>query len=111
MDMTVSIILTTLLNLLAIYGTVETGIEVMSRHFAFGLILMLVVIGLIIVIYLTSLRTALDRNKKRFLLGALVFSLVILSVVIFRHQIVMLWNELFITIDGPGSIPNRIDLD
>ena len=111
MVMTFSIILITLLNLLAIYGTVETGIEVMSRHFVLGLILMLVVISIIILIYIISLRTALKKNMKRFLLCTLVFSLVILSVVIFRHQIVMLWNELFITIDGPGDIPNRIELD
>ena len=109
--MTVSMILITLLNLLSVCGTVETGIEVMSRHFVLGLILILVVVSMIILIYIISLRTALKTNMKRFLLSTLVFSLVVLSVVIFRHQIVMLWNELFITISGPGGIPNRIELN
>ena len=106
-----AIIITTLLNLLAVYGAIELGIDIMSIDITVGLISMIVPILLIIVTYCISLRLALRKKLKRFLIFAVVMSLLILSTVIFRNQIVAFWNEVFCNICGPGSIPNRIDLD
>ena len=109
--MTGAIIITTLLNLLAVYGAIELGIDVMSIDTTVGLISMIVPILLIIMTYYFSLRTTLKKKRKRFLIFAVVMSLLILNAVVFRNQIVAFWNEVFCNICGPGSIPNRIDLN
>ena len=108
--MTSAIIITTILNLLAIYGAIELGIDVMSIDTTVGLISMLVPILLIIVTYYISLRLTLRKKLKRFLIFAVVMSLLILNTVIFRNQIVEFWNEVFSPI-GPGSIPSPLELN
>jgi len=106
-----AIIITTLLNLLAVYGAIELGIDIMSIDTTVGLISMIVPILLIIVMYYFSLRMTLKKKHKRFLIFALVMSLLILNAVIFRNQIVAFYHQLFSNICGPGSIPNRIELN
>lgn len=108
--MTGAIIITTLLNLVAVYGTIELGIDIMSIDTKVGLIGILIPILLIVAIYYFSLRMALKKKQKRFLIFAFVMSLLILNAVIFRNQIVAFWNEVFCPI-GPGSIPSPIELN
>ena len=108
--MIATIIITTLLNLLAIYGAIELGIDIMSIDTTVGLISMIVPILLIIVMYYFSLRMTLKKKHKRFLIFAVVMSLLILNAVIFRNQIVAFWNEVFCPI-GPGSIPSPLELN
>lgn len=105
-----AIIITTLLNLLAVYGAIELGIDVMSINTTVGLISMLAPILLIIATYYISLRQTLRKKQKRFLIFAVVISLLILNTVIFRNQIVAFWNEVFCPI-GPGSIPSPLELN
>lgn len=106
--MTGAIIITTLLNLLAVYGAIELGIDIMSIDTTVGLISMIVPILLIIVTYYFSLAMALKRKQKRFLIFAVALSLFTLNAVIFRNQIVAFWNEVFCPI-GPGSIPSPLE--
>lgn len=108
--MTGAIVITTLLNLLAIYGAIELGIDIMSIDTTVGLISMTVPILLIIVTYYFSLRMTLKKKHKRFLIFAFAMSLLILNAVIFRNQIVAFWDEVFCPI-GPGSIPSPIELN
>jgi len=108
--MIATIIITTLLNLLAIYGAIELGIDIMSIDTTVGLISMIVPMLLIIVTYYFSLRMTLKKKHKRFLIFAVVMSLLILNAVIFRNQIVAFWNEVFCPI-GPGSIPSPLELN
>ncbi len=105
-----AIIITTLLNLLAVYGAIELGIDIMSTDITVGLISMIVPILLMIVTYYFSLRMTLKKKRKRFLIFAVVMSLLILNAVIFRNQIVAFWDEVFCPI-GPGSIPSPLELN
>lgn len=108
--MTVTIIITSILTLLAIYGTLELGIDIMEKHLLLGLIVMVLLIILLITIYSLSIRFALKRKQRRFLIVILVVSIFVLGFVIFRNQIIEIWNNLFRTICGPGDIPNAIEL-
>jgi len=108
--MTVTIIITSILTLLAIYGTLELGIDIMEEHLLLGLIVMVLLIILLITIYSLSIRFAIKRKKKRFLVAILVVSIFVLGFVIFRNQIIEIWNSLFRTLYGPGGIPNAIEL-
>lgn len=103
-----AIIITTLLNLLAVYGAIELGIDIMLIDTTVGLISMIAPVLLIIVTFFFSLRMTLKKKHKRFLIFAVVMSLLILNAVIFRNQIVAFWNEVFCPI-GPGSIPSPLE--
>lgn len=111
MIMTVTIIITSILTLLAIYGTLELGIDIMGEHLLLGFSVMVLLIILLITIYYLSIRFALRRKQKKFLIAILVVSIFVLGLVIFRVQITVIWNNLFRTICGPGGIPNAIELN
>ena len=75
----------------------------------FGLLFFILTATLIFFTYYYPIRKTLKTNNRKYLWIMIIVMIIFLIQIIFKDKIIDIWNDLFRTLIGPGSIPSPLD--
>lgn len=75
----------------------------------FGLLFFILTTTLIFFAYYYPIRKTLKTNNRKYLWIMIIVMIIFLIQIIFKDKIIEIWNDLFRTLIGPGSIPSPLE--
>ena len=100
--MTISIVLLSIL--LALFSILDIcfRIQCVEISAVFGTIFLILTVALTAVSYYFPIKYALKSNKKRYLLYMLITIIIFAVQIMFKNQIIEIWNSVFMTYYSPN---------